>query len=153
MSHLSSLKHRYADVAVLKTALTSLGLEFLEGSQAIKNDRYTGDLAMIQVDLLVKAASLGGSVGVDVGFRREEDGSYSAILDGYDLRVHWQRGDRNPYRDQNASFEEALCVEYAIASLRQQHGAAIQVQGVDRNDQGLKLRTTLKKMATVGMRI
>lgn len=153
MSHLSRLKFQYADLSLLKTALTSLGLEFIEGPIELRNDRYRGDAQVIMVDLLVKAASLGDRVGVDVGFQSNGEGGYTPILDGYDLSVHWSRSDRNPYRDQRASFSEALCIEYTIAAQRQQHGDAITVKGVERNDQGLRLVSTLKTPAVAGMRI
>jgi hypothetical protein len=153
VSHLSRLKFQYADLLLLKTALTSLGLEFIEGPIALRNDRYRGDAQVITVDLLVKAASLGERVGVDVGFQSNGEGGYTPILDSYDLNAHWSRSDRNPYRDQKASFSEALCIEYTISALRQQHGAAITIKGVERNAEGLRLKSTIKTPAVAGMRI
>ena len=88
MSHFTSIELTIKDEASLLAALSELGFE----GRVERHDTpqtlygYHGDARPEQADVIIRRAHIGRSSN-DIGFARQTDGTWRAIISEYDARI------------------------------------------------------------------
>jgi hypothetical protein len=98
MSHYSSVKTQINDLGALAAAAKEMGFGFLE------NARPRGYSTGVQCDAVIK---LPGSY--DVGFQKQEDGSYNMVCDWYTGAVEKAIGQNGGLLMQNYAYQKISC--------------------------------------------
>jgi hypothetical protein len=115
MSHFTSIKTRIADLEALTKALTDLGFKTIEVHTEAQNlYGYQGDQRSQRAEVIIRRKFV-GSASNDIGFKRQTDGTFEAIISNYD-RTKYSR-----------SWLEQLTHRYAYHVTR----AKLQEQGFD----------------------
>ena len=91
MSHFTRLKTRLADVDGLTRALADVGfktVEVHEAAQALHG--YQGDTRTQTAEVIVRRKYVGRASN-DLGFKRQEDGTFEAIISDHDRRKYSEK--------------------------------------------------------------
>lgn len=116
MSHKATIKMKITDVDTLKRALDSAGLKYEQAK--VTNGLQVNSIYGVRADVDIKLISdHAGFKMQSIGFHKNEDGSYEAIGDFYEVRGAKTR-DGEPL-DQN-SFKKAMSKRYAYAEAMSQ---------------------------------
>jgi hypothetical protein len=88
MSHYTRVRTKLNDATLLVAALNELGYPTAEvHDQPQQLFGYQGDLRPERAEVIVRRKHI-GSASNDIGFARQEDGSFEAIISGLDARRH-----------------------------------------------------------------
>ena len=88
MSHFTRIRTRLRDAEVLVEALAKVGHKEVEvHTQPETLYGYQGDARPEKAELIVRREHIGGASN-DIGFARQEDGTYEAIISDYDRRKY-----------------------------------------------------------------
>ncbi len=88
MSHYTKCKTKISDTAALKQALLDLGFKAVEVHEKAEHlYGYQGDKRQQTAEVIVRRQHV-GSASNDIGFKRQEDGTYEAIISQYDQGKH-----------------------------------------------------------------
>jgi Holliday junction resolvasome RuvABC DNA-binding subunit len=88
MSHYTRVRTKLNDATLLVTALKELGYTAVEvHGEPHQLDGYQGDLRPEQAEVIVRRKYI-SSASNDIGFARQADGSFEAIISGYDASRH-----------------------------------------------------------------
>ncbi len=91
MSHFTRLKTRINDVAGLTKALADVGFKEVEVHETAQNlYGYQGDVRKQTAEVIVRRKFV-GSASNDIGFKRQDDGAFEAIVSGYDRHRYSER--------------------------------------------------------------
>jgi hypothetical protein len=91
MSHFTVLKTRISDVEALTKALADVGFKHLEVHEAPQHlYGFQGDRRPQMAEVIIRRKFVGRSSN-DIGFKRNADGTFDAIISGYDRRRYSQR--------------------------------------------------------------
>jgi hypothetical protein len=88
MSHFTTMTTQITDPEALRAALADVGYDHVEvhdEAQALYG--YQGDRRDDRAHVIVRRRHVGRASN-DIGFRREEDGRFLAVISEYDRRVH-----------------------------------------------------------------
>lgn len=88
MSHYTTVKTRLVDQGALVKALADLGfsdLEIYDRPQGLRG--YHGDLRADTAHVIIRRRFVGYNSN-DIGFRRQADGSFTAIISEFDAEHH-----------------------------------------------------------------
>ncbi|THV36364.1 DUF1257 domain-containing protein [Glycomyces buryatensis] len=88
MSHFTTMTTQITDPEALRSALGDVGygdVEVHDHAQPLYG--YLGDQRSDRANVIVRRRHIGRASN-DIGFRREEDGHYLAVISEYDRRVH-----------------------------------------------------------------
>lgn len=84
MSHFTKLKTKLTDSACLLKALNDMGFDNIECTSEAKNlYGYQNDKREQTAEIVLPRRMVGG-VSNDIGFKRQEDGTFEAIISDYD---------------------------------------------------------------------
>ena len=101
MSHFSTIKTQISDVPALVTALSDVGYTQVEVYQEAQNlYGYRGDKRPQTAEVIVRRNFIGHASN-DIGFKRQADGNFEAIISDYDRHEH------------SALWLNQLCQRYA----------------------------------------
>lgn len=90
MSHFAVLRTQLTDVEALVKALTDVGLEQIEIHETAQHlYGFQGDKRPQTAEVIVRRKFIGHSSN-DIGFKRQQDGTFDAIISGYDRRKYSQ---------------------------------------------------------------
>jgi hypothetical protein len=90
VSHFTRLKTRITDKGALVKALADIGYKLVEVHDAPQHlYGYRGDKRAQVAEVIVRRKYVGHASN-DLGFQRTADGSFEAIISGYDRRKHSQ---------------------------------------------------------------
>ena len=88
MSHFSRFKTRFVDQASLCAALSDVGYKTVEQhAEPVHLFGYRGDWRADKANIVVRRQQI-GIASNDIGFLRQADGTYEAIISDYDKRRH-----------------------------------------------------------------
>ena len=91
MSHFTSIRTQIKNLKPLIKALADLGFEDVEIHQTAKNlYGYQGDIRADTAEVIIRRNYI-GSASNDIGFKRQEDGSFEAIISEYDRTNYSQK--------------------------------------------------------------
>ena len=86
MSHYTVLRTQFVDVDALVKALADLGLTHVEVHEKPKHLRgWLGGVRLHSAEIIIRREHV-GKVSNDIGFKRQADGTYIAIISEYDRR-------------------------------------------------------------------
>lgn len=84
MSHFTIVKTQFKDVPGLIKALSDKGFKDVEThEEAVHLYGYQGDVRPETAEIVIRRQHV-GSASNDIGFKRQEDGNYTAIISSYD---------------------------------------------------------------------
>lgn len=90
MSHFTAIKTQIRDVNALVKALEDVGfkdkVELHETAQGLYG--FEGDLREETAEVVIPRKHL-GSASNDIGFKKQEDGTYEAVISDYDRAYHY----------------------------------------------------------------
>jgi hypothetical protein len=105
MSKYNTIETEYRDAECLVQALNDVGYTDVEINEIAQNlYGYHGDLRQQKAHIIVRRKNIGPSAN-DLGFLRNENGSYSMIVSDYDQGKHnakWQVGLKCAYGERGA---------------------------------------------------
>ena len=105
MSAYHSLKTEFKDKDCLIAALNDMGYTEVEDHEIAQNlYGYHGDMRSDKANIIVRRRYI-GSAANDLGFIRNQDGSYSSIVSEYDSGKHnttWFAGLKAKYSERGA---------------------------------------------------
>jgi hypothetical protein len=88
VSHYTRVRTKLSDATLLVAALNELGYPTVEvHDQPGQLFGYQGDLRPERADVIVRRKHIGPASN-DLGFARQEDGSFEAIISGFDAHRH-----------------------------------------------------------------
>src|SRR6266576_3649780 len=90
MSHFTTIKTKITEAKALLTALADLGfkeVEFHETPQHLYG--YRGDKRAQSAEVIIRRKFVGGASN-DIGFKRQADGTFEAIISEFDRRKYSQ---------------------------------------------------------------
>ena len=91
MSHFTSIKTQIKNSDVLVSALADVGFNQVEvWSEAKPLYGFQGDIREQTAEVIVRRKYIGSSSN-DIGFKRQEDGTFTAIVSEYDRRKYSQQ--------------------------------------------------------------
>jgi hypothetical protein len=91
MSHFTVIKTQIKDVNALVKALTDVGFKQVEVHDTAKHlYGYLGDVRSQSAEVIIRRQHI-GSASNDIGFKRQLDGSFEAIISEYDRRQYSQQ--------------------------------------------------------------
>jgi hypothetical protein len=111
MSHFTRLQTRLVDAGALVKALADMGFAHVEvHDQPQHLFGYRGDRRPETAEVIVRRKYI-GSASNDIGFQRQPDGSFTAIISGFDRRKYspkWLAGltQRYAYHLASAKLQE-----------------------------------------------
>jgi Protein of unknown function (DUF1257) len=135
MSHFTRVRTKLHDAAVLRAALAEVGyrnVEVHDEPQVLYG--YRGDARPERAEIIVRRAYV-GSMSNDIGFARQPDGSFEAIISEFDRRRHDQRWVARL----NQAYGHAAALKYAT-----EHGYEVLTDQAERD--GTR-RLTLRRFA------
>lgn len=91
MSHFTQIKTEIKHIDALVTALTEIGfkeIEVHETAQPLYG--YQGDPRSDRAEVLIRRQYIGG-MSNDIGFKRQENGNFTAIISEYDRHKYSQQ--------------------------------------------------------------
>lgn len=133
MSHFTRVRTRLRDPEVLTEALAAVGhpqVELHKEPQTLYG--YQGDARPERAELIVRRKHI-GSASNDIGFARQEDGTYEAIISEYDRRKY----DEAWLSKLTHAYSHAATLRYAAT-----HGYVV---ATDELDQDGTRRLTLRR--------
>lgn len=88
MSHFTRIKTKLVDADAIVAALADVGYPRVEvHAEAVPLYGYQGDLREQTAEIVVRRKHVGRASN-DIGFKRQEDGTFEAIVSGYDRPQH-----------------------------------------------------------------
>jgi hypothetical protein len=88
MSHFTTIKTRLGDVSALVVALNDIGFKEVELHETAQHlFGYQGDQRQQTAEVIVRRRYLGRASN-DLGFKRSEDGTFTAIISEYDRSTY-----------------------------------------------------------------
>lgn len=88
MSHYTTLKTAFKDVDALVEALAHVGFKTVEVHESPVNLMgFQGDVRADMANVVIRRRHV-GRLSNDIGFRREPDGTYAAVISDYDQTAH-----------------------------------------------------------------
>ena len=115
MSHYNSVKTAIRDQDLLVSSLQALGFKPQVHEVAQSLEGFQGDKRTQTAEIIIPRRQVGGASN-DIGFKRQEDGSFAAIISDY---------DRHRYGDK---WLAKLKTEYGVARVtrlaKRQYGCA-----------------------------
>lgn len=91
MSHFTSIRTQIKNIEPLIKALADLGFKDIEVYQKAQNlYGYQGDIREDTAEVIIRRKYI-GSASNDIGFKRQEDGSFKAIISEYDRAKYSQK--------------------------------------------------------------
>ena len=124
MSHFTTLKTRITDVKALRAALADLGFKEVEvHDKAQPLHGYRGDEREQTAEVIIRRKHLGW-LSNDLGFKRNADGAFDALISEYDRGKYSQEWldrltQRYAYHAARAKLEEQ---GFVLASEEQKDG-------------------------------
>ncbi|HEY9850262.1 MAG TPA: DUF1257 domain-containing protein [Leptolyngbyaceae cyanobacterium] len=92
MSHFTAIKTEIRDVKALVKALEDLGfqdkIEVREEAQGLYG--FQGDLRPETAEVIIRRKYLGAASN-DIGFKKQEDGTYEAVISSYDRAYNYSQ--------------------------------------------------------------
>jgi hypothetical protein len=135
MSHFTTLKTRLTETGALIKALADVGFKHVEvHEQAQHLYGYLGDRRPQTAEVIVRKKYVGRASN-DIGFKRRDDGTFDAIISGY---------DRGKYSQE---WLERLTQRYAYHVARaklEEQGFALVTEEKDRDG---RIHLVLRRMA------
>jgi hypothetical protein len=84
MSHFTTIKTRFCDAQALLQALNDLGLKTVEVHETAEHlYGFMGDKRKQTAEIIIRRKYV-GRMSNDLGFKRGTDGTFTAIISGYD---------------------------------------------------------------------
>jgi hypothetical protein len=109
MSHFTRLRTTLRDADLLATALRRVGYRHVEVHDTPQTlYGYQGDARPERAELVVRREHIGRSSN-DIGFARQPDGSFEAIISEYDRRRH----DNRWLADVTHAYGHVAALQYA----------------------------------------
>ena len=91
MSHFTKLRTRITDADGLVKALSDAGFKEVETRETAQHlYGYQGDMRPQTAEVIVRRKYVGHASN-DIGFKRQTDGTFEAIISGYDRRRYSQK--------------------------------------------------------------
>jgi hypothetical protein len=133
MSHFTRVRTKLRDAEALVAALKAVGLSRVEVNEEPQNlYGYQGDIRPERAEVIVRRRDI-GRLSNDIGFARQADGLFEAIISGYDRRRYDEAWLAGLFR----SYSYAATVKYAST-----HGYEI---ATDELEQDGSRRLTLRR--------
>ena len=129
MSHYTRLKTRIMNREHLVEALKEMGFRHVEAHDEPRHlYGYLGDRRMDTAHVIIRRKHVGRSSN-DIGFLRGEDGSFTAIISGYDRTKYSEKWlDRLSFAYANLATREALAAQgFEIAEERREENGAVRL--------------------------
>ena len=108
MSHFTKCRTKISDQSALVKALSDLGYKTVEVNETATNlYGYQGDKRDQVAEVIIRRKHVGGSSN-DIGFKRQEDGTFEAIISEYDQGRHnakWLKSLNQRYAYQKVTKE------------------------------------------------
>lgn len=101
MSEYHEKKTEYRDAELLCEALKAQGYNPVVHASAVQLEDYHGHMRPDLAEIVIPRAQI-DSAANDIGYKRQADGTYSAIISAYDLGKHgerWQKQVKISYAD------------------------------------------------------
>lgn len=135
MSHFTTIKTKFADPDMLLKALADVGFPAVERHYAPQPlFGYQGDQREDRAEIIIRRKHVGAASN-DIGFKRDQDGFYQAIISEYDR-------DRQGF---DQSWLDQLSQRYAYhTTIEQMAGQGFSV--VDEQSQDGQIRLTLRSV-------
>jgi hypothetical protein len=135
MSHFTTIRTQITDTDALVKALADVGFDEVEAHQTAQNlSGYQGDLRSQTAEVIVRRQHIGRASN-DIGFKRQDDGTFEAIISEYDRKKYSQQ------------WLERLTQRYAyhaaMAKLEEQ-GFTLNTEEVE---EGGRIHLVLRRMA------
>jgi hypothetical protein len=115
MSHYNNVKTEIRDQDCLVAALKTLGFGPTIHEAAHQLEGYQGDKRQQTAEIIIPRRQVGGAAN-DIGFKRQENGTFTAIISDYDKRRY------------NEKWLAKLKTEYGVAKAtrlaKRQYGCA-----------------------------
>ncbi len=90
MSHFTAIKTQIKDADALAKALADVGFKQVEVHETAQHlYGFQGDIRPQTAEVIVRRQYIGGASN-DIGFQRQEDGTFVAIVSEYDRRQYSQ---------------------------------------------------------------
>ncbi len=90
MSHFTSIKTQIKDVSALVKALADAGFNHVEVRETAQHlYGFQGDLRPETAEVIIRRKYLGAASN-DIGFKRQEDGHFEAVISAYDRAKYSQ---------------------------------------------------------------
>lgn len=90
MSHFTTIKTQIKDAAALIKALADVGFKVVENHETAQPlYGYQGDIRPEAAEIIIRRKYISGSSN-DIGFQRQSDGSFQAIISEFDRRRYAQ---------------------------------------------------------------
>jgi hypothetical protein len=135
MSHYTRVRTKLNDAALLVAALNDVGYPTVEvHGEPQQLYGYQGDLRPESAEVVVRRNHI-GSASNDIGFARQTDGSFEAVISGFDAHRH----------DQHWLARLTQCYGHA-AALRYAHDHGYEVL-TDAADKDGTRRLTLRRVS------
>ena len=91
MSHFTVLRTQIVDVDALLTALADVGFEEVEVHDTAQHlYGYKGDVRQQKAEVIIRRKFI-GRLSNDMGFKRQSNGTYDAIISKFDRRKYSQK--------------------------------------------------------------
>jgi len=103
MSHYTTIKTKITDMESLICAVESMGYQYKTGRNLPMYD-FCGNKTAYTADLVIPRKCL-ASVSNDIGFSRQEDGTYRIIISDYDKVAEKVKGFPEQIRQRYAYFK------------------------------------------------
>ncbi|KAF3884907.1 MULTISPECIES: DUF1257 domain-containing protein [Nostocales] len=90
MSHFTSIRTQIKDAGALIKALADVGFENVEIHEVAQHlFGFQGDVRLETAEVIIRRKYV-GSASNDIGFKRQEDGQFQAIISEYDRQKYGQ---------------------------------------------------------------
>ena len=90
MSHFTAIKTQIKDAEALVKALADVGFKQVEVHETAQHlYGFQGDIRSQTAEVIIRRKYV-GSVSNDIGFQRQQDGTFEAIISEYDRRKYSQ---------------------------------------------------------------
>ena len=91
MSHFTSIRTQIKDTAALAKALADIGFKTVEVHATAQHlYGFEGDIRAQTAEVIIRRQFISG-VSNDIGFKRQEDGTFEAIISEYDRQRYSQQ--------------------------------------------------------------
>ena len=91
MSHFTSIKTQIKQVESLVEALADLGFKVVEVHETAQHlFGFRGDVRSQTAEVIIRRQQVGAASN-DIGFKRQPDGTFEAIISDYDRQVYSQQ--------------------------------------------------------------
>lgn len=138
MSHFANVKTAIVDKECLIKALkTVLGIDTIieDHNRPVKLTGYYGNKVAQHANVVVRGSQLG--LKADIGFIRNEDGNYDAVIDGWDLK-HSQLEFDSPQ-----DFLQKVQMTHTIAYIERNYPPSVwNYEQVTTKEGGIRLHLT-----------